>query len=335
MTRRTAIRRVAILVVAAGAVTAAVLYRSGRLGGGDAAGDELVLYGNVDVRQVELGFRVPGRLAVMRLEEGQEVKAGDALAELDATTFAEDVRAAEAQVATQQAALQKLIAGPRPAEIARARAAVDEASTAAERARLELGRSKQLLDAAAIARASFDDATAASRSADARLASSRETLHLVQEGSRTEDIAGARAALAVATSRLAAAQTALADSKLLSPSDGVVTTRVKEPGAIVSPADVVYVVTLTRPLWIRAYVGEARLGALRPGMPVTIRSDTPGLPAAHGHVGFISPTAEFTPKSVETAELRTSLVYRVRIVVDDDVRGLHQGMPVTVALGGA
>jgi HlyD family secretion protein len=98
---------------------------------------------------------------------------------------------------------------------------------------------------------------------------------------------------------------------------------------------VVYVVTLTRPLWIRAYVSEARLGALRPGMPVTIRSDTPGMAAAHGHVGFISPAAEFTPKSVETAELRTSLVYRVRIIVDDDVRGLHQGMPVTVALGGA
>ena len=333
--KRTAIRGVVILVVAAGAVTAVVLYRSGRLQRADAGGDELVLYGNVDVRQVELGFRVPGRLAAMRLEEGQEVKAGEANAELDATTFAEDVRAAEAQVATQQAALQKLIAGPRPAEIARARAAVDEASTVAERARVELGRSQQLLGTGAIARASFDDAVTASRSADARLASSRESLHLLQEGSRTEDIAAARAALAVATSRLAAAQTALADTRLLAPSDGVVTTRVKEPGAIVSPADVVYVVTLTRPLWIRAYVSEPRLGALRPGMPVTIRSDTPGIPPAHGHVGFISPAAEFTPKSVETTELRASLVYRVRIIVDDDVRGFHQGMPVTVAPGGA
>jgi HlyD family secretion protein len=141
----------------------------------------------------------------------------------------------------------------------------------------------------------------------------------------------------VAQARLSAAQTTLDDTRLVAPSDGVVISRVHELGAIVSPNDIVYVLSLTRSVWVRAYVAETQLGKLRQGMDVAVFSDASPHHPSHGHVGFVSPTAEFTPKSVETPELRTDLVYRLRVIVDDPDPGLRQGMPVTVQIqtGGA
>ncbi len=151
------------------------------------------------------------------------------------------------------------------------------------------------------------------------------------EGTRAEDIAAAQATLQVVQARVASAQTSLDDTRLLAPSDGVVISRVREPGAIVGPNDVVFVLSLTRSVWVRAYVSETELGKLHPGMEVSVQSDA--APSSFkGHVGFISPTAEFTPKSVETPELRTDLVYRLRVIVDDAGPGLRQGMPVTVQI---
>jgi HlyD family secretion protein len=124
----------------------------------------------------------------------------------------------------------------------------------------------------------------------------------------------------------------LADTKLAAPADGIILSRVREPGAILGPSDVVYVLSLTQPVWIRAYIAEPQLGRIHPGMAVTVASDTPPHHAYHAHVGFISPVAEFTPKSVETAELRTDLVYRLRLIVDDADPALRQGMPVTVSV---
>jgi HlyD family secretion protein len=163
-----------------------------------------------------------------------------------------------------------------------------------------------------------------------RLASAKDSYRLLAEGTRAEDIAAARATLQASQARVAVAQTALDDTRLVAPSEGVVLSRVREPGAIVSPNDVVYVLSLTRPVWVRAYVPEKQLGKLHPGMEVAVLSDSSPSRPFKGHIGFISPTAEFTPKSVETPELRTDLVYRLRIVVDEPEPGLRQGMPVTV-----
>jgi HlyD family secretion protein len=122
----------------------------------------------------------------------------------------------------------------------------------------------------------------------------------------------------------------LADADLIAPSNGTVLSRVREAGAIVAPGEAVFVLSLTSPVWVRTYVSEPDLGRVRPGMEVQIETDTRGAKIYTGRIGFISTTAEFTPKTVETTELRTSLVYRLRIVVDDDTGYLRQGMPVTV-----
>ena len=326
-------RASAVLVVAvAGGALAAWFFMSRHL---DRAKDDpklLRLYGNVDIRKVELGFRVSGRLKTMAFEEGQSVKAGVQLGALDDQPFQDEVRLDRAQVAEADAALSKLEHGSRHQEIAQAHATVDEATATAENARLSLARAKQLLADGATTQAAFDNAEATSRASEARLASATDKLDLTVAGSRHEDVAAGRATLLAAQARLAAAQTNLDASHLRSPSDGVVISRVREPGAIVSPADVVYVVAILRPVAVRAYVAESALGRIHPGMEVTVTSDTTPRQPVSGRIGFISPEAEFTPKSVETPELRTDLVYRLRIVIDNPGQDLRQGMPVTVQI---
>lgn len=290
----------------------------------------LVLQGNVDVRQVNLGFKVGGRIAEMIVDEGDRVEAGRTIASLDKSYFADEVRLAQARVATQAAILSKLENGTRPEEIAQARAAVADREAALALAEATLQRQETLASRDIASHQRHDEATATASQAKAALESARETLKLAELGPRREDIDAAKAQLEAEKAALIQAERRLADASLIAPSAGTVLTRVREPGAIVGAGETVYAVTIVSPVWVRTYVGEPDLGRIRPGMKVKILTD--GGKAYSGQVGFISPVAEFTPKTVETRELRTSLVYRIRIVVEGETGGLLQGMPVTVTI---
>ncbi len=318
------------LVLAAGA---AVLWWTDPFGWrrGD-SGAQLTLYGNVDIRQVQLGFRVGGRIAEALVDEGDKVTAGQRLASLDTQPYQDQIRIAEAQAASARATLDKLVAGPRQAEIDQARANHAERVADQQNALLSYERSAKLRPTGAISESVLDQAKATRDMTVARTQSAADALRLLEEGTRPEDIAAARANLQASESALASAQTSLKDATLSAPADGVILSRVREPGAIVSPSDIVYVLSLTSPVWVRAYIAEPNLGRIHTGMRVEIFTDSaPGKPQS-GTIGFISPVAEFTPKSVETPELRTDLVYRLRVVVDQGSNGLRQGMPVTVRI---
>ena len=289
----------------------------------------LRLYGNVDIREVKLGFRVAGRLQAMYFEEGDAVAAGDLLAELDAQPLREALAVAEAGVLHAQAQLDRLNSGFRPQEVQQAQARVAEAAAASENARLELARQQQLFDDGLNSRHALDAAITLRDQGAARLRAAQEALALAHEGFRREDIAAAGAALAAARARRDQAKTQVQDAQLLAPNLGVILTRTQEPGAILRVGAPVYTLSLTETLYVRAYVGEANLGWAVPGATVRIRTDSTER-AFSGQVGFVSPRAEFTPKTVETPELRTDLVYRLRIVVEDPDDSLRQGMPVTV-----
>lgn len=291
----------------------------------------LTLYGNVDFREVRLGFRVAGRLAAMRLEEGDTVSAGMPLASLDAEPYRQALASADAAVRQARAVLERLQAGARPQEVEAARAAVHEAEAQAVNATRELARQQALLAQDLSSRQLVDAAIERRDQAQARLTAARENLALVVEGPRTEDIAAARAALDAASAGRDAAATRLDDTTLLAPGSGTVATRAREPGSVLAPGEPVYIVNLDEQVFVRAYVAEPDLGLVAPGRAVLIRTDARAEPY-HGRVGFVSPRAEFTPKTVETAELRTDLVYRLRIVVEDADAALRQGMPVTVEI---
>jgi len=290
----------------------------------------LALEGNVEIRQVNLGFKVAGRIASVEVDEGATVHAGQQLAKLEKVYFEAAIAQLTAQRDQLKANLDKLEAGNRPEEVAQAEAAVAEREAALTNAKLALDRAKTLLDTSTGTRKAYDDALAGDRQASAQLNSARQALLLMKAGFRREDIEAARAQLAGADAALRIAELQLSDAVLVAPNAGVILTRVRETGAIVNPAETVLVLSLTTPVWVRTYVSEIDLARIKPGQRVVVTTDAPSVPPMTGHVGFISTTAEFTPKTVETRELRTALVYRVRIVVEDPRGVLRQGMPVSV-----
>jgi HlyD family secretion protein len=242
--------------------------------------DKLTLYGNVDIRDVVLSFRVPGRISKMLLEEGNKVVKGQVLALLDDDTYAADMAMTEAE-------LNEVIAREANAQ------------------RTYLRRAK-LITTGAVSQALHDDALAM-----------RDEL---------------KARVTTAKARIQKSRIALQDTKLKAPVDGIILTRIEEPGAIVNAGQAVYTLAINNPVWIRAFINEPELGIVTPGQKALIYTDSKPDKPYEGHVGFISPQAEFTPKTVETTQLRTDLVYRIRVVVDNPDRGLLQGMPVTVKL---
>lgn len=139
-----------------------------------------------------------------------------------------------------------------------------------------------------------------------------------------------KARLDTARAQLALSKTNLKDTVLYTPSAGTVLTRARETGAIVGAGELVYTISLDSPVWVRTYVDEPNLGRIYPGQPVMVKTDSGR--QYEGQIGFISPRAEFTPKTVETAALRTDLVYRLRVIVKTPDQGLRQGMPVTVVI---
>lgn len=293
------------------------------------ANQVLALYGNVDIREVEMAFRQSGRLAMVKVDEGDRVEDGQLLAELDSQPFREALAVAEAEVQQATAEWDKLRRGYRPQEIAEARQSVRQAEAALRYADSELQRQGAVVTSGATTEKNYDLARSTRDQAAAQLAAAKEAWSLRKEGSRSEDIAAAEAKLARASAALAQARTALADTRLMSPAPAVVLARVREPGSMVNASAPVYTLSLRDPVYVRAYVGERHLGRVVPGTPVTVRTDSSDK-VYRGQIGFVSPRAEFTPKSVETTELRTDLVYRLRIIVRDADEALLQGMPVTV-----
>jgi HlyD family secretion protein len=293
---------------------------------------QLVLYGNVDLREVDLAFNGSERIATVQVQEGDTVHKGQVLATMDTSRLKPQLEEAKAQVAAQRAAVQRMHNGSRPEEIAQARANLASAKADAENARLVYNREKTLLEKASATQQDVDNSKAAMDVADAKVDVNQKALELAVAGPRVEDIAQAEAQLRANEAQLALVRAQLADATLVAPVDGVIRSRLMEPGDMASPQRPVFSLAVTDPKWVRAYVSEADLGRVRPGMTAYVAVDAFPKRRFAGWIGFISPIAEFTPKTVETEELRTSLVYEIRVFVKDPADDLRLGMPATVDL---
>jgi HlyD family secretion protein len=297
--------------------------------------DELTLYGNVDLRQIELAFNNNERIASVLVQEGDRVRAGQVLARLDETRLEPQVAQADAQRAAQLAVVERLHNGSRPEEVAQGKANVDSAAADARNARAQLERLQSASAASsgrAVSRQEIDDAKAALDVAEAKLEVNRKALDLLVVGPRKEEIAQAEAQLRANEAQLAFLRRQLADALLVAPIDAVVRSRLMEPGDMASPQKSVFTLAIVDPKWVRAYVSEPDLGKVHPGMSAFVTADSfPGR-RFDGWIGFVSSVAEFTPKPVQTEELRTKLVYEVRVFVKDPSDDLRLGMPATVHL---
>ncbi|QTL38830.1 secretion protein HlyD [Xenorhabdus budapestensis] len=291
---------------------------------------ELTLYGNVDVRTVNLGFRVSGKLENLLVDEGETITAGQLLGQLDNSPFNNALNQAKANRDTARANLTKAETGYRSEEIAQVRAEVAQKESAFRFADSFLKRQQELWQRKMISANDLENARTGQRQALAAYQAAKDKLLQFETGYRKEEIAATKAQLAQAEATVAQAELNLQDTHLISPSAGIILTRAIEPGTILAAGNTVFTLSLTNPVWIRAYINEPNLNQAVAGRDILIYTDGRKNQPYHGRIGFVSPTAEFTPKNVETPDLRTDLVYRLRIIVSDPDEGLKQGMPVTL-----
>jgi HlyD family secretion protein len=293
---------------------------------------DATLYGNVDIREASLAFRVAGRVQSLQVDEGDTVRPGDVLATLDPEPLQTSLQASEGTTAALTARNALMHRGYRAEDIQQAEAKLQAARAALTEAEQQLVRQKTLAPEGAASQRALDTAQSVRDQAAAQVHSAEEQARLMTTGFRKEEIAESDAQLKQAQAQLGSARLALKDAVLTAPSNGVILTRAIEKGTMVQVGTPAFSLSLTDPVWVRAYVSEPHLGRFAPGTKLLLETDARRGKPYHGVVGFVSPTAEFTPKSVETPDLRTSLVYRLRVVVQDPDAQLRQGMPVTLRI---
>lgn len=299
---------------------------------GAEAKTSLTLYGNIDIREVRLAFNGSERIEEIRVQEGDRVKKGELLARLHTDRLQATVDEAEAMTAAQQQVLAMLEAGSRPEEIRKAQADLEAAKAKALAAQDTFERWRRLSERKLASPEEVEEVKAAADTAAAQVKAARAALDLVLAGPRLEDIAQARARLQAQTAGLTLARVHLADAALVAPVNGIIRDRILEPGDMASPQTPVLTLALVDPIWVRAYLPEPALGQIVLGARATIHTDSYPGKSYEGWVGFISPTAEFTPKNVQTPELRTRLVYSARVFACNPQGELRLGMPVTVSI---
>jgi len=297
---------------------------------GTYSGDEIKIYGNIDIRKADLAFNEQERIARVLVEEGDRVAQGQVLAMLQTHRMEAQIQEAEAQIAAQEEVVKRLESGTRWQEIDQARAEVAAARARVENTIRNFERIRKTSGAGATSQQAFDDIRAQLNVDQAQLNVKEKALNLALEGPRKEDIAVATNTLETLKASLLLLKIRLADMTLTSPASGVIQNRILEPGEMANPNRPVVTLALTDPKWVRAYVPEPDLGRINLGMKARILSDSFPNQDFGGWIGFISPVAEFTPKAVETEDLRTKLVYEVRVFVHDSEDQLRLGMPVTV-----
>jgi HlyD family secretion protein len=284
---------------------------------------------------VQLSFNNSERIAAVLVQEGDRVRQGQLLARLDTARLEPQLAQAEAQAAAQLQVVKRLRSGSRPEEIAQARANLQAAKADLTNARQQYERWKSAAEISAgraVRQQDVDNARTAVQVAEARLAVVQKTLDLAIAGPRREEINENEARLKASEAQASVLRQQLKDAQLIAPVDAVIRTRLMEPGEMASPQRPVFSLAITDPKWVRAFISEPDLGKIKPGMPAAIVVDSfPGR-RFDGWIGFISPVAEFTPKTVQTEELRTSLVYEVRAFVKDPADELRLGMPASVYL---
>lgn len=318
-------RTILIILVAFAVIAGGYLYF--RTAANQAADTTLRISGNIEAHESVVSFKVQGRIVELPVQEGQYVNQGDLLARLDNDDYRQQVSVDEATVGTREAELELAIAGSRVQEIQGAKQTLIDAQADLELKRSEFRRRQALLEEQGVSREDVDSARSQLKRAQATYERVKQTHDQIVEGTRKEEINVRRANLESAREALKMSRVKLAYTVLSAPITGVVLVRQAELGEVVSAGTPVVTIADVDHLWVRGYLNETDLGRVRWGQSAIVRTDTYPDKAYQGRVSFVSSQAEFTPKSVETHKERVTLVYRIKIDLDNPNHELKPGMP--------
>jgi HlyD family secretion protein len=298
--------------------------------------NQVKVSGNIETTTVGVGFKIAGHVTQRLVDEGDSVKKGQLIANLETTDLQLDVANANAQLLAAQATLAQLTNGSRPQDVSVAQAALRSAEADKQNAAVEYQRMQQLFTQSAVSAQDRDRSQTAYATANARADQAAQQLSVVVEGPRIEEIDLAAARVEQAKQLLKLAQTRLDYAQIIAPINGVVLSKNIEAGEYVSPGTPVVTIGELDQVWLKAYIAETDLGKVKLGQKVAVTTDTYPNKIYNGYIGFIASEAEFTPKNIQTAEERVKLVYRIKIMIENNARELKPGMPAdaVIKLGG-
>jgi HlyD family secretion protein len=318
-------RRILLIVIIAAAVAGLVYYLLTR--NKEEGANFIKVSGNIEATEVDVGFKVSGRIVSRFYEEGDWVHQGKVLAKLDDEDLRNRLEVARATLMSAQARLGKLLAGSRPEEIRQAEANLHQAQFDLGNKQIQYERMKGLYGRGVISKEAFDNAETGFKVAQAAVQVATENYQLVKEGPRKEDIEDARAQLDQARASVKLNETQLSYTTLHSPISGVVLVKSGEVGEVVNPGTSILTIADVENVWLKAYIPETDLSRVKWGQDVIVTTDLRPQKKYRGRISFISSQAEFTPKQIQTEKERVTLVYRIKVDIPNKDRELKPGMP--------
>jgi HlyD family secretion protein len=318
-------KRILFIVIMAGLITGLLYYLFTR--DKKEENDFIKVSGNIETTEVDVGFKISGRIVSLLLQEGDWVENGKILAKLDDEDLRHRFELAKATLNSAQAKLNKLLAGSRPEELREAEAALHQAQFDLENKQAHYERMKVLFEGHVIPKETLDNAEAVYKIAKATVQRATENYKLVKEGPRKEDIEDAKAQVEQARASLKLAETQLSYTVLNSPLSGVVLVKSSEMGEVVNPGTSIITLADLENVWLKAYIPETDLSKVKWGQEVIVTTDLRPKKEYKGKISFISSQAEFTPKSIQTEKDRVTLVYRIKVDIPNPDRELKPGMP--------
>ena len=296
------------------------------------SGDAIQLSGTVEAREADLSFQVGGRINQLNVEEGSWVEQGAVIAKVDPTDLQLAFQQTSAQANAAKANLDALKAGTRVQELKVAASDLQKAESQLNFSMAEVKRVSFLVPKKLASAEQLEQSQLQYEIALASVEQAKQKLNLLKEGPRQEDINRAEQEFLALSEASEITHQQLVYSELTSPVTGMVTVRLRDVGEVVSPGQPVVRIAQTRQPWVRAYLNETQLASVRIGQPAQVKVDGLSDKTFSGKLTFISPVAEFTPKTVETRELRVDLVYRIKVEVTDPDGILKIGMPADIVI---
>jgi HlyD family secretion protein len=319
------LKRIFLGVLVAAVISGLLYYFLTRERGGK--NPYLKVSGNIETTEVNVGFKISGRIVELGVEEGDWVEKGKVIARLDEEDLRHRFEQARASLRAAQVRLDKLLAGSRPEEIREAQAGLEQSQFDFENKKRNYERMKALFERGVIPKETLDNAETGFKMAEAATERARESYQLVKIGPRREDIEDARAQVEQARANLKLIETQLGYTVLSSPLSGVVLVKSSEIGEVVNPGTSILTIGDIENVWLRAYVPETELGRIKWGQEVIVTTDLQPRKEYKGRISFISSQAEFTPKQIQTEKERVTLVYRIKVDLSNRDKELKPGMP--------